>query len=677
MKKKMVLFGLIISCVMSVLAGDAHFERLLDEVAFEASDIYARLGGYKRLIEYAQRRELDAPSLERFIKALEATYRARDLNNRAALVGIQEVCGVLLRTEIFATYHSNVRGFLEKLHYDLLPFALRSGDIVSIEICGRNMFCATQQRGGEAFIHGQHTAHGRQLRLDCLFRVEGGETGKPITLGQVVQLQPLYLQQGRYILPPTARLGGERNTGGKRGAEGAEFVLQENGALAFTFSSPLGECLRGAPVVIKQGVHIVDTKYNLAWALPAGGTRLTIHPVGGEGVELFAFRTVKSQVVEQAHARLMKANVEAALKQPLIERRLQGLVQIFTAMRSGISTAEAAQYQEILQGLYEERKNIPPAALRSLEKLFLTVAHHPAFAPSKLVFEQYTAHAHDELCAHAVSFGEYVRVIRSDQKRSLQLALDESLAKQGHLLVNGEGPVDNRVIGQQCVSLASTAGKAGAINYGDEVTLTSYFVDDGRDGGLLACPVTWWVDVSPENGSVQRVLASGAAAVQTHSGQEIFRVQNATLSTAQGPVLAGDVIHFVSKYTGRVVTFGDKHPPHTFTFGRASKEQLASLADKRFRQYVQRVDAESDVAKKATMLGAALDLFKGQRLLSAQAGKVLYAALKRTSLPAASLPAPAALEVKQLLTKAQDAPFSSAAKKRFVLWQSALEPKKS
>lgn len=664
---KMLAFTLLCT-VSSVVFSNTRFDQLLDKVAFEASDIQSRLEGYKRLIEYAQRSELDAPHVARFMAALEATYRARDLNNRAVLLGLQEVFCRALQSSIFAPHHEQARKFLTMLSCDLKPFAVKFGDCVAIEVCGRAMFCTTQQHDNCLHVVGCPPPAGKQLRVDSLFTIAGGQPGQVVTFGQQLQLQPLYAQRGGYMLPLEAGLNFACGSSVRRGVEGGSVVLSKKSDIEFALTSPIGVILQGAPVVIHQEVQLVDTSRGVALAMPAGATRFVLQNKELADGNVLSLRIVKSQTLDRVHKKLVKANVDLALKQATPEGRIEGLLQVLNAVRGGIGDEELVRQQEVLQSLYAERSVVPPHALRLLEKLFVTAAHHSCFAQSKLVFEQYAGQVHDDLCAKAVSFGDVVTMAAA-QQRALQLVLDESLTSQGHLVVAADGRKDTRLMGQQCITLASPAAKRGALSYSDEVTLTSYFVNDGRDGGLLACPVMWWVDSSPQESVAQRVLASGATAVQTRGGQEIFTIINATVPAMQGPVLAGDAVHLVSKHTKRMIEFGEKQKTGTFVVQKASKKQLVELADKRFRQYVQRISGEDDVHQRTAMLGAALDLFKGQKLLSSQAGKLLYAQLKNAAVGSDI----ASQEtIKQLLAKAQEAPFSAAAKKRFMTWHAAI-----
>ena len=227
MRKAAPFLVILLCIVVQAWAGGSRFNQLLDGIFFESTDIVSRLNGYKKLVDYAQRRELDTQSLMRFMDALDGTYRVRDLTNKAVLLGLQEVFGKILMTPVFESYHQQVRAFLEKLKYDLMPFAIKVGDYVTIEACERHVFCAAQQQVDETLVHGRRQEKGKQVCVDSLFKVEGGVVGQPVLFGQQLQISPLYVQQGGYILPPRETLRVTYHRDGYRGANEKKLFLHK------------------------------------------------------------------------------------------------------------------------------------------------------------------------------------------------------------------------------------------------------------------------------------------------------------------------------------------------------------------------------------------------------------------------------------------------------------------
>lgn len=664
MPKRAYLLLIFLCLVVQAWGVESRFNQLLDEVLFESADIASRLNGYKKLIEYAQRRELDAQSLSRLVKALEGTYRSRNLSNKSALLGLQDVFGTMLTMPIFGSYHKQVRLFQEKLKYDLMPFAVKFGDYVMIESCERHVFCATQQRESNHFLYGCGNGAGKQVRIDSLFRISGGIAGQPVLFGQDVQFSPLYLQDGGYVLPSQVALNVSYHREASRGLNEKALFLDRDPAVKFSAVASIGNVLHGSPVVAGHGFRLVDVASNFSWVL-SSGNNLTFQPKADAECELFSLRVVKPQVVEKAHQKLVQANTAIAVKKTLAEDRIAGLTKILKSVRRGIDGIVLLQQQELLQVLYSERAKLASSELRSLKKLFDLAAGHPCFAQSRLSFEQYAGQVLDDLGARALKFEEFITMTSTDNRRAIHLVMDEQLSKQGHLVVSGDGIPSNKIAGQQCMMISSAAGKQGFLSYGDEIKLTSFFVHDGRAGGLLACPVVWWVDGNP----VTRVCASSGKAVQTRSGQEVFVVASAN-NDLVGPVLAGDKINLVSKYAQGAISFMQASPD--LDMQQVSRDRLAALADKCFSQYVKQAKAVHDVDKKVSMLEAAVDLFKDQKILSSGSGKVLYSALKQAIADKAAVAKAFVPNMQALLAKAQNAPFSPAAKKRFVVWSNGL-----
>lgn len=662
---KRAYFLMIVLCIFAqAWAEESRFNQLLDEILFESADIVSRLNGYKKLIEYAQRRELDAQNLGRLIKALEGTYRSRDLSNKSVLLGLRDLLGEILKMPIFGAYHKQVHLFQEKLKYDLMPFAVKFGDYVMIESCERRVFCATQQRDGNYFLYGCGNRAGKQVRIDSLFRIGGGIAGQPVLFGQDVQICPVYLQNGEYVLPSEVELNISYHREASRGFNGKALFLDKKPDVKFSVVASIGNILHGLPVVAGHGFRLVDVASNFSWVLSIDNT-LIFQPKTDADCELFSLRIVKPQVVEKAYQKLVQANTAIAIKKTLAEDRIAGLTKILKVVRGGIDGVVLVQQQELLQSLYGEREKLASSELRSLKKLFDLAAGHSSFVQSKFSFEQYAGQLLEDLGARALKFEEFITITSIDHRRAIHLVMDEQLSKQGHLVVSGDGIPSSKIAGQQCMMISSVVGKQGFLSYGDEIKLTSFFVHDGRAGGLLACPVVWWVDGNP----VTRVCASSSKAVQTRSGQEVFIVASAA-SGLVGPVLPGDRINLVSKYAQGAISFMQATP--ALDIQKVSRDRLTVLADKCFSQYVKQVKAIQDIDKKLPMLEAAVDLFKDQKILSSGSGKVLYSALKQATADKNSITKAFVPNLQGLLAKAQNAPFSPAAKKRFVVWSDSL-----
>lgn len=650
-----------------------EFNTLLDKVAFEANSISERLHGYKKLISYTHNHEVHPKQIARLMSALETSYRVRDLNNRDMLLQLQEIFAGLLRIENFSPHQGAIKQYLERLQCDLKPFAIKSGDFVTIEFAGTNRYCATHKADTTVFLEAV-PLEGKQIRMDCLFKVLGKEDGKAIAFGEEVQLQPLYIEQNGYLLPPSEKINFASNQeSGKRGAESFDLTLQPNGNLLFTCTALTGEAITGMPVVAKQELYLTNNELHISWALAPNSTRLSArNKILGNGSPL-ALHVVKPQVVAKAHQKLIKANTALALKAPTLDAQAKAFSQILSSVKEGIDTAIAQEQSAALRKFYEQKKQFTPEGLRQLTKLFACAAKHPAFEDNKLVFEQYVSEVGDELKTKAIAFDQLFSLQIPQLHAGLQLTIDPLLAPQGHVVVAPTATISSEFMGQQCLALSSPSQKKGAISYGDELVLSSYFVDDGKDGGLLACPVTWWLDILPDK-TTKRLLASSSAAIQTRNGQQIFVIQAANNPQQQGPVLPGDTIQLFSKHAQEVVVFGKDGLHACCEIKTASQEELKQLAHKKFTLYVKQAIAERDMQHKTAALDTALDLFKGQKILPHDAGKILFAAIKKTMTRPTNELAVAAFH--KVLAKAQEAPFSEAAKRKFVAWATDIEKNK-
>jgi hypothetical protein len=670
--------ALIYIFTSSLIAAD-RFDKMLDRLAFEAQDPQERLDGYKRLIVYSEQQGLSVPQVERFMAALESTYKARDVAARQVLVGIQDVLLKALRVPEFKEYRDRLTGYLTTLQYDLRPFAIKSGDFVTLEACGRKMFCTTEHNNSGFLIRGAAPLLEKQVRVDSLFKIVAGAENEVIKSGDVVRLEPVYVRYGSYVLPPPGVVAGLALPAPDRHGAGGEAIVHNEQSKLVVVAPEAAE-LTGAPIVQEQPICFSVLGSGLVWSCPAQGDANLFSQPAAEaetaGQHLFALRTVKPAGVERAHQKLIKANIDIALKEKTFEERVAGVTKIFSSIRTGLTPEDVTVLRGTANNLFALSNAASGSGLRLMQKLFDVAAVHPAFGVDKLTFEQSASSVRDTLNARAISFGNVVSLTKLDHQGAVQTTMSDDLTKLGHLKITIGRRHGSRLMGQQCTLLESPVGKQGPLAFGDEVIVKSFFVDDGRDGGLLACPVTWWVNSIEQNGvkSLQ-VLASSSKAVQTHNGQEIFIIKPPSGLAGQGAVLPGDAVQLVGKQSGVVLALGgssgDKPGDTTFEVRRFSKEKLVALADKRFKQYVQRLEGEVDLSKKTIMLEAALDLFKGQKLLSTQSGKILYASLKRVAegpqIPGAVVPG-----LQSVLVKAQDAPFSPGAKKRFTAWGQKL-----
>lgn len=657
-----------------------RFDKALDRLAFEAQDPLERLDGYKRLIQYAQQQALDKAQIDRFMAALEATYKARDTNSRLVLVGLRDVLVKAGRVVDFSDYKDKLSAYLATLQYDLRPFAIRSGDYVTLEACSCKSLCTIQNHNGGFLVRSTAPLTGaKQVRVDSLFRIVAAAHNEIIKSGDVVKLEPVYVRTGAYVLPPEGVAAGlALPLPDRHGSGGEAFVGSEQNQLVVV--APDAEELMGAPLVQEQPICLSVYGSGLVWACAASGDAHLFSQQASEAEKkeqhLFALRSVKAAGVERVHQKLVKANLDVAFKEKNLEERIAGVTKIFSTMRTGLGVSDVAALRGVARNFFSASGSATGSGLRLMHKFFEIAAAHPAFVADKLSFEQNASSVKDILNARAIGYGNVISLAKLDHQGAAQTTMSDELTKQGHLKITIGRRHGSRLMGQQSVLLESALGKQGPLSFGDEIRIQSFFVDDGRDGGLLACPVTWWVNTIESHGSkALQVLASSAKAVQTHNGQEVFIVRSASKLAEQGVVLPGDAVQLVSKHAGVVVALSPSSigltSDATFEVRRLNKEKLIDLADKRFKQYVQRVEGEFDLSKKTTMLAAALDLFKGQQLLSTQSGKMLYASLKRvaegTRLPLAVVPG-----VQSMLAKAQEAPFSPAAKKRFTAWGEKL-----
>ncbi|MBM3886784.1 hypothetical protein FJ364_02530 [Candidatus Dependentiae bacterium] len=657
-------------------SGD-RFDQLLDDVLFESHDLQERLEGYKRLILYANDHDVASDSIEKFLRALEATFRARDLANRVALVYLQDVLCIAAQAKSLALYQNRLKQLLDKLSYDLQPFGIRGGDYVVLEVPARKLFCAAEHRADGIHVLARPVVSGREVRVDCLFRVATPIPGALIKFGDAVQLEPLYIRYGCYILPPATRLGISYNEQGRRGSSISPLIFKEKDSSLITFVSPQGPILSGAPIVADQGVCLVDAASGAQWALR--GDEIVSHidhnvkKQKSNAEDIFSLRNIKPEIIDFAHKRLIQANIDVVFKQKRFEDRVFGITQLLNSMRSGFDFDQQEQLRKALEALYDEHAKASTRGLRKLDRLFGIAANHPNLVENKLMLQQFVGHVREALNDRSVAYGDIFSLVTSNHQAALQAEIHEKLTELGHLAISTGRTQGDKILGQQCLIFTSPHGKRGSITYGDEVTIHSFFVEDGREGELLACPVIWWVDpLDKDSLQSHRVLASSIKAVQTHNGQEIFIVQHAK-KEQKGTLITGDKIELFSKYAEKVLTFGDKAKEGVvFELHRIDKDQLIALADKRFKQYVQRAFAEKNISKKIQHIEVALDIFKGQRLLSIQASKILYGIIRVLTANKADLEPNDVSALKKLLAKAQGAPFSVAAKKRFKLWHDKL-----
>jgi hypothetical protein len=653
------------------------FEKKLYRAGYEIQNMQQRLKAYKQLIVYAQKHEIDELSLDCFLSAIESTFRGRDLAAKSTLLGLQEVLCDALQAPIFEGHYRRLRQLLDKLSYDLRPFAIRAGDYVVLEVPVRNLFCAVEQRADGVHIVASEPVPGNQVQVDCLFKITTSMPGAIIKFGDTVELEPLYVRHGGYVLPPPTKFGITYDGTGHRGSDTTPLLFHEGGKNAITFVSLQKKPLTGAPVVVGQGLRLIDAESLTQWALQ--GNQL-VGQVGdgmrGLSRAFFSLRNIKPEIVDRVHKKIIQKNLDSVVKEPTFEARVLALKQVICSMRTGFDFEQREQLRKLLEALYDAHAKASTNGLRLLEELFMIAASHPQLVDSKLMFQQFSSNVVEALNSRSIMYGDIVSLVKSDRQGAVQVSIDEALIAQGHLAVTMGNTSGVKLQGQQCLMFASPGGKQGSVSYGDEVTVTSFFVEDGRDGGLLACPVIWWVNsIGSGKKAAHQVMASAIKAVQTHNGQEIFVIQPPEKGL-RGPLVSGDIVKLYGKQAASVLAFGCERvgtlSDAVFEVRRVDRRQLNDLADNRFKQYVQRVQGENSLSKKIKMLEAALDLFKGQRLLSAKASKILYAEIKHLSSGAKALPESAIPALKKLLAKAQDAPFSSPAKKRFIDWSNKL-----
>ncbi len=659
------------------VGGSNCFEEELYRAGYESQNMQQRLQAYKQLIVYAQKKEIDELLVDRFLTAIESTFRGRDLTARAMLLGLQEVLSDALQAPIFESRYARLRQLLDKLSYDLQPFAIRAGDYVVLEVPMRKLFCAAEQQVDGVHIVASQPIPGNQVQVDCLFKVTTSVPGAVVRFGDTVQLEPLYVRHGTYVLPSPTKLGITYDGTGHRGGDTPTLLLHEGGTTAITLVSLQKKILTGSPVVVSQGLRLVDAQSGTQWGLR--GDQLVAQvddATRGLSGSFFSLRNIKPQIIDQVHRKIIQKNLDSVVKEPTFEARVLGLTRVLFSMRTGFDFEQQEQLRKVLEALYDEHAKASTNGLRLLEKLFIIAASHPQLAHSKLMFEQFSSHVVDALNSRSIMYGDIISLVKPDRQGAVQVSLDQALTKKGHLAVTMGNASGMKLQGQQCAMLSSPRGKQGSVSYGDEVITTSFFVEDGRDGGLLACPVIWWVNsIDSGKDPAHRVMASAIKAVQTHNGQEVFVIKSPE-KDLKGPLVAGDMVQLYGKQAGAVLTFGSERvglaSDALFEVRRVDRSQLAQLADNRFKQYVQRAEGENSLSKKLSMLQSALDIFKGQRLLSVKASKILYAEIKRVADNAKAVPAPAMPALRKLLAKAQDAPFSPAAKKRFISWNSKL-----
>ncbi len=658
------------------VGGRNLFEEELSRACYKSQTMQQLLQAYKQLVVSAQKNEIDEGLVDRFLTAIESTFRGRDLTARAMLLGLQEVLSDALQAPIFEARYPRLRQLLDKLSYDLQPFAIRSGDYVVLEVPKRKLFCAAEQRADGVHIIASQPVPGNQVQVDCLFKITTSVPGAVVKFGDTVQLEPLYLRYGPYVLPPLTKLGITYEGTGHGAGDTATLLLREGGTSAITLVSLQKEVLTGSPVVVDKGFHLVDAESGTQWALR--GEQL-VAQVGdatqGRSGSFFSLRNIKPEIIDRVHKKIIQKNLDSVLKEPAFEARVLGVTQVLSSMRRGFDFDQQEQLRKVLEVLYNEHAKASTNGLRLLEKLFIIALSHPELADSKLMFEQFSSHVVDALNSRSIMYGDIISFVRPDRQEAVQVSLDEALTKQGHLIplaVKMGKASGMKLQGHECAMLTSPRRKQGSVSYGDEVIATSFFVEDGRDGGLLACPVIWWVNsIDSKKDATHRVMASPIKAEQAHNGQEVFVIKP-PVKGLKGSLVTGDMVQLYGKQACEVLTFGPLPNDALLEVRRVDRSQLADLADKRFKQYVERAESENSLTKKLSLLESALDIFKGQRLLSVKASKILYAEIKRVADDAKAVPAQAMPALRKLLAKAQDAPFSPAAKKRFISWNSKL-----